>query len=120
MLVNVDASIQDELDLLLFQLGNVSARGMFGGRGYFVGDRLFAAFYGGVIAKLPDQDREEALDLQIASPFTPVSGRRFGNWVRFPLQGTDGVEALLPWLMKAFEYVQLTPPKGKRAPGRKG
>jgi hypothetical protein len=88
---------------------------MFGGRGYFVGDRLFAAYYGEAVAtKLPDQDREEALDGKIATPFTPVPGRRFGNWVKFPLEGPDEVEALLPWLKKAFEYVQATPPKGRR------
>ena len=66
-----------------------------------MGDRLFAAYYGGIATKLPDLDREEVLNRQIASPFSPVPGRRFGNWVKFPLEGPDGVEALLPWLKKA-------------------
>jgi len=92
----------------------VSTRPMLGGRGYFVGDRLFAAHYGGIATKLPDPDREEDLASQLASPFTPVPGRRFGNWVRFPLNGLNEVETLLPWLHKAYEYVLVTPPKGRK------
>jgi TfoX/Sxy family transcriptional regulator of competence genes len=111
--MTTDASVHAELDGLLLPWDDVSTRGMFGGRGYFVGDRLFAAYYKGVVAKLPDPDREEALSRKIARPFTPTAGRRFGNWVKFPVQDPDGVEALLPWLRKAFEYVQATPPKGR-------
>jgi hypothetical protein len=75
---------------------------MFGGRGYFVRDRLFAAYYGDIATKLPDQDWKEVADSQIAPPFMPVPGRCFGNWVRFPLESADEVEAVLPWLRKAF------------------
>ena len=112
--MTTDASIHAELDGLLLPWDDVSTRKMFGGRGYFVGDRLFAAYYGGIATKLPDPDREEVLNRQIATPFTPTPGRRFGNWVRFPLEGPDGIEALLPWLRKAYEYVQVTPPKGRK------
>jgi hypothetical protein len=120
-LVNIDASRQAELNLMLFPLGDVSARKMFGGRWYIVGDRLFAAFHKGVVAtKLPDADREYVLDREIARPFTPTPGRRFGNWVGFPLRQTEDTVDVLPWLRKAFEYVQLTPPEWKRTLGRKG
>ena len=113
--MSIDASRHAELDLLLFPWGDVSARKMFGGRGYFVGDRLFAAFHKGVVAtKLPDADREYVLDRALAKPFTPTPGRRFGNWVEFPLRQTVDTMDVLPWLRKAFEYVQLTPPEGKR------
>ena len=112
--MTTDASIHGELDGLLLPWDDVSTRPMFGGRGYFVGDRLFAAHYGGSATQPPGQDREEVLNSQIASPFPPVPGRRFGNWVRFPLEGPDGVESLLPWLRKAYEYVLVTPPKGRK------
>jgi len=111
--VTTDASVHAELDGFLLPWDDVSTRGMFGARGYFVGDRLSAAYYGGDVAtKLPDTEREEILDRRIASPFTPVPGRRFGG-VKFPVDGPDGVETLLPWRRKTFEYVQATPPKGR-------
>ena len=112
--MTTDASIHAELDGLLLPWDDVSTRRMFGGRGYFVEDRLFAAFYDGIATKLPDQDREEVLNSRKTTPFTPTPGRRFGNWVRFPLEGPDEVETLLPWLRKAYEYVQVTPPKGRK------
>ena len=108
------ASIHAKLDGFLLPWDEVSTQGIFGGRGYFVGDRLFSSFYGGVMPKLPDQDREEALNRRIATPFTPVPGHRFGNRVRFPLEGPDGVEALPPWLRKTYEYVQAKPPKVRK------
>ena len=89
---------------------------MFGGRGYFVGARLFAAFHRGVVAtKLPDREREDALERHGARPFMPTPGRRFGNWVEFPVAGPEGVEAVIPWLEKGFEYVKMTPSRGRRS-----
>ena len=50
-----DPSVQDELDALLLPGGDVSTRRMFGGLGYFVGDRLFAVYHRGEVAtKLPN------------------------------------------------------------------
>ena len=40
--MTVEAAIQADLDALLLPWQDVSARRMFGGNGYFVGDRLFA------------------------------------------------------------------------------
>ena len=114
-------SVQNDLDAMLLPWSEVSARRMFGGQGYFVGDRLFAVYHkGAVAAKLPDPDRTQALDDGRATPFTPHPGRPFGDWVEFSLEESGGVEALLPWLQKAFEYVQVTPPKGRKTSGRKG
>ena len=42
--MTVEAAIQADLDALLLPWQDVSARRMFGGNGYFVGDRLFAVF----------------------------------------------------------------------------
>ena len=118
--MSVDASVQAELDALLLPWDDVSTRRMFGGLGYFVGDRLFAAFHRGNLAtKLPDADYEKALAHPGARPFTPTPGRRFGTWVEFSLEHSGGAEPLLPWLKTAFEYVQQTPPTGKRTSRRK-
>ena len=111
-----DPSVQSDLDAMLLPWSEVSTRRMFGGHGYFVGDRLFAVYHKGVVAtKLPDPYRTQVLDSKRASPFTPHPGRPFGEWVEFPVEDSGGVEELLPWLQKAFEYVLKTPPKGKRA-----
>ena len=114
-------SVQSDLDALLLPWSEVSTRRMFGGHGYFVGDRLFAVYYkGAVAAKLPDYERSQALDSQGARPFTPHPGRPFGDWVEFLVGDTDAVEELLPWLERAFEYVQVTPPKGRKSSGTAG
>ena len=112
--MTTDISIHADMDGLFLPWNDVSTPPMFGGHGYFMGDRLFAAYYGGVATKLPDQDREEVLNRKIVTPFTPTPGRRLGNWVRFTLEGHDEVEPLLPWQRKAYEYVLVTPPKGRK------
>jgi hypothetical protein len=111
--VTTDASIHEELDGLLQPCGDATTRPMFGGQGYFVGDWLFGAFYGGIATKLPEWDREEVINRRLASPFTLVPKRRFGNSVRFPLEGTEGVEALLFCLKKAYAYVLAALQKGR-------
>ena len=114
-----DASIQSDLDALLLPRRDVSTRRMFGGHGYFVGDRLFAVYHKGAVAtKLPDSDRVQALDSERARPFTPTPGRSFGNWVEFPVEGPGEIDSLLPWLETAIEHVRVTSPKGRRASGR--
>ena len=112
-----DAVIQSDLDAVILTWSDVSTRTMFGGHGYFVGDRMFAVYWRGEVAtKLPEPDRTQALESGRASLFTPTPGRRFGNWVSFTVDG-DGVNALLPWLETAIEYVRMTPPKRRRASG---
>lgn len=113
-----DASVQNGLDAVLLSWNDVSTRTMFGGHGYFVGDRTFAVYWRGEVAtKLPDPQRNQALDGGLAEPFTPTPGRRFGDWVSFPVD-EDCVDALLPWLETAIEYVRVSPPNGRRASGR--
>ena len=113
-----DASVQSDLDAVLLTWLDVSTRKMFGGHGYFVSDRMFAVYHRGEVAtKLPEPDRTQALESGHADLFTPTPGRRFGDWVSFPVD-EDGVDALLPWLETAIEYVRMTPPKGRRASGR--
>ena len=113
-----EATFQSDLDVVLLTWTDVSTRSMFGGHGYFVNDRLFAVYHKGEVAtKIPEPDRTQALNDGLASHFTPTPGRRFGDWVSFPVDG-DGVDSLLPWLETAIEYVRMTPPKGRRASGR--
>lgn len=119
--MTLDPSVQSDLDAILLPWSEVSTRRMFGGQGYFVGDRLFAVYHKGVVAaKLPDPDRTQALDSGRARPFTPHPGRPFGEWVEFTMEEAGGFEALVPWLETAFEYVKVTPPKGRKSSGRAG
>ena len=112
-----EASVQSDLDAVLLTWSDVSTRSMFGGHGYFVVDRMFAVYWRGEVAtKLPEPDRTQALESGRASLFTPTPGRRFGDWVSFPVD-ENGVDTLLPWLETAIEYVRMTPPKRRRASG---
>ncbi|MDE2860555.1 MAG: TfoX/Sxy family protein [Chloroflexota bacterium] len=114
-----DPSVQSDLDAMLIPWGDVSTRRMFGGLGYFVGDRLFAVYHRGEVAtKLPEPDRTQALESGRAALFSPTLGRRFGDWVSFPVDEDGGVDALLPWLKTAIEYVRVTPPSGRKTSGR--
>ena len=114
-----DPSVQSDLDAVLLPWADVSTRRMFGGHGYFVGDWLFAVYHRGEVAtKLPDPHRMQALESGRAALFSPAPGRRFGDWVSFPVDEDGGVDALLPWLQTAIDYVRMTPPKGRKASGR--
>ena len=114
-----DASVQSELDAALLPWAGVSTRTMFGGHGYFVGDRMFAVYYrGAVAAKLPEPRRTVALDCGLATPFTPTPGRPFGDWVSLSVDASGSIDDLLPWLATAIEHVRVTPPTGRRAAGR--
>ena len=116
-----DASVQSDLDAVLLAWTDVSTRMMFGGHGYFVGDRLFTVYHKGEVAtKLPEPDRTQALESGCAALFTPTPGRRFGDWVTFPVDEVGGVDALLSWLETAIEHVRTTPPKGRKTRGRTG
>ena len=114
-----DPNVQTELDAALLPWRDVSTRTMFGGHGYFVGDRLFAVYHRGAVAtKLPEPQLSQALESGRATPFTPTPGRPFGNWAAFRVEPPSGVDALLPWLEAAIEYVRVTPPaRSRRAAG---
>ncbi len=111
-----DASVQSELDAALLTWADVSTRTMFGGHGFFVGDRMFAVYYRGAVAmKLPEPRRTEALHCGLATPFTPTPGRPFGDWVSLSVDESGSIGDLLPWLQAAIEHVRITPPTGSRS-----
>ncbi len=113
--MSTDPPIVSELDALLLPLPDVTRRNMFGGAGYFAGDRLFAAFHKGALAaKLPMENMERLLRDGLAEPFTPTPGRPFGTWVQFAVSGPDDAREHMGWLKTAHEYVAATPPSGRR------
>ncbi len=109
----VDPEVRGALDGRLLSWKDVASRDMFGGVGYMVSGKMFAALAEGVVAmKLPDEQRRRALGLAGVSPFTPA-GRPFGQWVQFLVLMEEDVSAVLPWVESAFEYVGTQPPPKK-------
>ena len=110
-----DEEVKQALDIVLLSWPNVSSRKMFGGVGYMVGGKMFAALSEGVVgAKLPEDLRAQALQLAGVSPFRPT-GRPFGGWVQFVMLLAEDVSAVVPWLEAASRYVASGPaPKKPR------
>ncbi len=109
----VDPEVRSALDGRLVAMQDVTSRSMFGGVGYMVGGKMFAALAEGVVAmKLPDEQRQRALGLAGVSPFSPA-GRPFRQWVQFLVLMEEDVPAVLPWVESAFEYVGSQPPPKK-------
>ena len=111
----VDPNVHKALDASVLPWEGVTSRAMFGGVGYMVDGKMFAALMEGVVGmKLPDQVRARALTLVGVSPFMPT-GKPFGVWVQFLVLLEDDVQTLTPWLEAARDYVASLP-----APARRG
>lgn len=67
---------------LLADLPAVRMRRMFGSEAFFAGPVLFAFFgEGGLVLRLPDAIRQEALDAGFARPFLGRLPEQLGGWV---------------------------------------
>ena len=64
---------------------------------------------GRLVVKLPKEDMAEAREPGDATPFIHGHNGRFGDWMEFPLTSLDGIEGLLPWVRKSYQYVQIAP-----------
>ena len=112
-----DQEVRDALEDHLPLREDVTSRAMFGGVGYMVRGKMFAALTeGAVAAKLPEELRTRALALAGVSPFRP-GGRPFGEWVQFVVLLADDVPAVVPWLEAAYEYVGPLPARARRTRG---
>ena len=113
----IDEDVKSALEGQMSSWPDITSRRMFGGAGFMVQGKMFAALAEGVVGmKLPDDLRAQALTLAGVSPFRP-SGGPFGEWVQFVLLMEDDVPAVAPWLEAAFDYVASLPAPKKR--GRK-
>jgi TfoX-like protein len=70
----------------------VAVKRMFGADAFFTTGRMFAFLFDEVVVlKLPEADRQEALDRRVARPFLTSEQAPFGRWVETSILGTEAI-----------------------------
>jgi TfoX/Sxy family transcriptional regulator of competence genes len=76
----------------ILAMPQVTAKRMFGADAYFTAGRMFAfLFEQSIVLKLPEADRQDALDTRVARPFLTDEEAPFGRWVETAIMGTDAL-----------------------------
>ncbi len=103
----VDAQLRAEVEAAIMSRGDVTERNMMGTTAYMVRNRMFAFWVAdGLVAKLPDQARQQFLDRKLGVLFQGPQGRGFGEWTRLHVEKHDDVAAAVDGVKEAYEYVK--------------
>jgi TfoX/Sxy family transcriptional regulator of competence genes len=103
----VDAKLREQIDAEVMRRGDVTPRNMMGTTAYMVRNRMFAFWVAdGLVAKLPDQARQQFIDRKLGVLFQGAQGRGFGEWTRLHLEKQDDVAAAVEGVKNAYEYVK--------------
>lgn len=69
---------------------DVSAKRMFGAEAFFTVGRMFAFLFDeAIVLKLPESERQDALDTRLARPFLTDGKAPFGRWVETSIHGSE-------------------------------
>jgi hypothetical protein len=80
----------DVVQAAIQAMPDVSAKRMFGAEAFFTGGRMFAfLFDDAIVLKLPESDRQDALDTRLARPFLTDGKAPFGRWVETSIHGSE-------------------------------
>jgi TfoX/Sxy family transcriptional regulator of competence genes len=86
-----------------------SAKSMFGGAGFFVDGRIFAAWFGQELSlKLPPDAAQELLAVG------GTSRAEMGKYVELPVGLIDQPEQLEPWVARSVDFVLTVPTKKRK------
>ncbi|HEU4798550.1 MAG TPA: TfoX/Sxy family protein [bacterium] len=89
------------------------ARTMFGYPAAFVNGNMFTGVFADrMFVRLPADRLAEALRLG-GKPFEPMPGRPMKAYTEIPDQIVSSPARLRAWMLRAYEYTQSLPPKGK-------
>jgi len=103
----VDAKLREQIDAEVMRRGDVTPRDMMGTTAYMVRNRMFAFWVtDGLVAKLPDQARQQFIDRKLGVLFQGPQGRGFGEWTRLHLEKQDDIAPAVDAVKKAYEYVK--------------
>ena len=82
-------------------------RNMMGTTAYMVGNRMFAFWVAdGLVAKLPDQERQQLVDRKLGVTFQGPQGRGFGDWTRLHVEKKADVATAVESAKKAYDYIK--------------
>lgn len=80
----------DVVQAAIQAMPEVSAKRMFGAEAFFTGGRMFAFLFDeAIVLKLPESDRQDALDTRLARPFLTEGAAPFGRWVETSIHGSE-------------------------------
>ena len=103
-------------------LPGAEPRKMFGYSCVFAKGNMFAGLHeGGMVLRLPDEQRAEFLRLKGAEQFEPMPGRVMLEYVIVPKVLLNAPDQLRVWVEKSLAYVLSLPAKPKKgSSGGKG
>jgi len=103
----IDPALRQEIETQIMR-GDVSTRNMMGTTAYMVGNRMFAFWVAdGLVAKLPDQERQHLVDRKLGVTFQGPQGRGgFGEWTRLHIEKKDDVATAVESAKKAYDYIK--------------
>lgn len=80
----------DVVHAAVLAMPQVSAKRMFGAEAFFTTGRMFAfLFDDAIVLKLPEIERQDALDTRLARPFLTDGKAPFGRWVETSIHGSE-------------------------------
>ncbi len=96
-------------------LSGAEPRKMFGYSCAFVNGNMFTGLHeGGMVLRLPEEQRVEFLRLKGAKQFEPMPGRVMREYVVVPKVLLDSPERLRTWVEKSLTFVSSLPTKPKK------
>ena len=108
------AQLVELFDQLAPREPGVERRQMFGWPCCFVDGNLFAGLHKeSMIFRLPEAEREAALQRPGAAPFMPMPGRPMKEYLAATGPLLDDRAALAGWIASALAYARQLPPKTK-------
>jgi TfoX/Sxy family transcriptional regulator of competence genes len=88
-------------------------RKMFGFPAGFVNGNMFMGLHEhNMLLRLPEQFRNELLEMPGAKPFEPMPGRPMREYVVVPPQLLEDRTALATWIARSLDYAAALAPKG--------
>jgi hypothetical protein len=103
----IDPKLRDEIEKQIMR-GDVKITDMMGTKAYTVGKRTFAYWIAdGLVAKLPDQERQSLIDRRQGAAFQSPQGRGgAGEWTRLNVESKGDVEVVVAAAKTAYAYVK--------------
>ena len=103
----VDPALRNEIEAQI-KRGDVKTANMMGTTAYMVGNRMFAFWVAdGLVAKLPDHERQGLVDRRLGAVFQGPQGRGgFGEWTRLHVEKKDDIETVVAAAKTAYDYIK--------------
>ncbi len=87
----------------------LTAKSMFGGAGFFVDGRIFAAWFGKELTlKLPEDTAQELLEID------GTARADADKYIELPSSWLDDTKKLQPWVARSVEFALSVPAKKRR------